>query len=709
MDNIIRQDKISIILPTYNGAKYLKRAIDSCLNQTYRNIELIIIDDCSTDDTPLIARSVSDPRVRYFRNETNQRLPKSLNIGFAKATGEYLTWTSDDNEFYPQALEVMLDRLKKDLSVDFVYADYLSKYLETGETSERRFAGKTLKDKNCVGACFLYKRQVYDFIGGFDPKYELVEDYEYWIRVSKKFRLKHIPEILYIYGEHRQSLTGSRIATIDLLAKVLKYRHGFIPLSQLMEQLEQFLSVSIDCRKSTAQLASLWRNTMRQMCNVSFFFGALFLFYSLYLFIVRMAGYTVKKILWPVRKSAVESKIKRLAPTLRLQKGKINILCPVSSMRLGGSQKVSLSIAQGLKGRDGLCFHLLTTKSKDQVWKEVFSATFENVILIDPVPDEKLYLNYYTSIIESLNIDILLISHSRSAYACVPELKRRFKNLKVVDILHLERVVPARNEMLWVTPYMDKRVCISDNLRKHMVAKYQISGMDSSFADRMATIYNGIDLDHFKRGEELKGRFKSKYRLAQDVKLVSFIARFSVEKNPLLFVDVARDIIKNTPAAGLKFVMAGDGYLFDQAKKQISSYGLGDHFILTGMLEDIQELLADTYLLLFVSENEGIPLTITEALAMDVPVISTVVGGIDEVLKNDFNGYLVSWEEDVKARFVFLTLKLLGDSSLYASLSRNARSGFLLEEFSQEHMCRRYSQIFHALKASDPVLEGRLK
>src|SRR3989338_3726440 len=115
--------KISIVLPTFNGSKYIRQAIEGCLNQTYRHIELIVVDDCSTDNTPEIIRSFADPRIKYIRNEKNQRLPRSLNIGFAAATGDYLTWTSDYNQYLPTALEEMLRFLESRPDVDFVYTD----------------------------------------------------------------------------------------------------------------------------------------------------------------------------------------------------------------------------------------------------------------------------------------------------------------------------------------------------------------------------------------------------------------------------------------------------------------------------------------------------------------------------------------------------------------------------------------------------------
>ena len=102
-------DLISIVLPIYNGEKYMKQSIDSVINQTYANWELLIVDDGSTDNTAAIAREYAekDNRIKYYKNPQNMRLPKTLNRGFSLATGDYLTWTSDDNYYYPTALEIM--------------------------------------------------------------------------------------------------------------------------------------------------------------------------------------------------------------------------------------------------------------------------------------------------------------------------------------------------------------------------------------------------------------------------------------------------------------------------------------------------------------------------------------------------------------------------------------------------------------------------
>ena len=108
---------ISIVLPVYNGERFLRESIDSVLAQTYTNWELLIVDDCSTDNTAAIVHEYvqKDSRVQYYKNEKNLRLPRNLNRGFSLARGDYLTWTSDDNVFWPTALEKMYNALRRDL------------------------------------------------------------------------------------------------------------------------------------------------------------------------------------------------------------------------------------------------------------------------------------------------------------------------------------------------------------------------------------------------------------------------------------------------------------------------------------------------------------------------------------------------------------------------------------------------------------------
>jgi glycosyltransferase involved in cell wall biosynthesis len=235
--------KVDIILPTYNGARYLKRSIDSCLTQTYKNVDLVIVDDGSTDETPEIIRSYKDERIKYIRHRKNAGLPNALNTGFANSHGDYLTWTSDDNQYLPTAIEEMVSFLTTNKDIDMVYSDYWTLNLETKEKSLTLMPDFfKISTENKFGPCFLYSRNVYETLGGYNPNYLLVEDYDYWIRICKRFKVAHYSKPLYIFGEHSGSLSSTKYYSVRLLENLLQYRNGFISITEFQNSLRPPMS-----------------------------------------------------------------------------------------------------------------------------------------------------------------------------------------------------------------------------------------------------------------------------------------------------------------------------------------------------------------------------------------------------------------------------------------------------------------------------------
>lgn len=220
---------VSIVLPTYNGSRYIEQSIRSCLDQTHRDIELIIVDDCSTDATPqIIARFIAeDPRVRTIRHDPNRRLPASLNSGFAASRGRYLTWTSDDNLYRPDAIAQMLSVLEQKPEVGLVYTPMT--YIDPdGRPIGPGCSGgppDTLAYRDPVGACFLYRREVYETIGNYAEDLFLVEDWDYWIRVAEKFRMHVLPKDLYLYRLHNESLSRQKQENHKLVSRKLLEHH----------------------------------------------------------------------------------------------------------------------------------------------------------------------------------------------------------------------------------------------------------------------------------------------------------------------------------------------------------------------------------------------------------------------------------------------------------------------------------------------------
>lgn len=231
---------VSIVLPTYNRADVLPNAIRSVLAQTYEELELIIVDDNSADDTPAVVQSFSDRRVRYVRNDPNLKLPRALNKGFALARGDCLTWTSDDNLYAEDAIARMVERLQRG-DCDLVYADYFlcSEQGPDGrplDAHHDRLPDRVQLDKgNHIGACFLYTREVYHTIGDYDPDLFLVEDYDYFIRVAQHFRLCHITDPLYYFRRDDNTLYLSRFAEVKAADVLVRYKNGLVDEYDLID------------------------------------------------------------------------------------------------------------------------------------------------------------------------------------------------------------------------------------------------------------------------------------------------------------------------------------------------------------------------------------------------------------------------------------------------------------------------------------------
>lgn len=205
--------KVSVILPVYNGEKYLVDAIESVIYQTYNNWELIIVNDCSTDNSINIAKyySTKDSRIKVYSNNKNLKLPRTLNVGFSYATGEYFTWISADNLFKPLALEYLVKSLEENEDAAMVYADFDAIDSEGNFIRKmNRLSPQYIVTQNICGACFLYTAKVAKRIGDYDNKLFLAEDYDYWLRIYKNAKIIHLEKNLYKYRLHSESLTETK-------------------------------------------------------------------------------------------------------------------------------------------------------------------------------------------------------------------------------------------------------------------------------------------------------------------------------------------------------------------------------------------------------------------------------------------------------------------------------------------------------------------
>jgi len=218
---------ISVLLPVYNGAEYLAAAIESILSQTYRNLELIIVDDGSEDNSAEIIRRFHDPRIRACQQE-NRGLAEALNRAILMAEGEFLARQDQDDLSLPQRLEKQTMFLEAHPQYGMVggWAE-----IWTGNTrSERihRHPGDNhylqfdlLFDNPFVHSSIMLRRSVFETVGLYstDKTRQPPEDYELWSRVARHFAVANIPEVLLVYREVVGSM--SRVGASPFLDRVI--------------------------------------------------------------------------------------------------------------------------------------------------------------------------------------------------------------------------------------------------------------------------------------------------------------------------------------------------------------------------------------------------------------------------------------------------------------------------------------------------------
>jgi glycosyltransferase involved in cell wall biosynthesis len=207
---------VSVILPVYNGGPYLEEAIQCILTQTYKNVELIIINDGSTDNSvQIIDKFSNDARIRVF-NQTNQGLAATLNRGIGLSKGAYIARQDQDDISDPA-------RLEKQVSFMETHPDYgmvgtwasimVNNTLTTRSHKHPSEPGiltlDLLFDNPFVHSSMMIRKTAFDEVGGYstDKSRQPPEDYELWSRIVRKYKVANIPEILVVYREVEKSMS----------------------------------------------------------------------------------------------------------------------------------------------------------------------------------------------------------------------------------------------------------------------------------------------------------------------------------------------------------------------------------------------------------------------------------------------------------------------------------------------------------------------
>jgi glycosyltransferase involved in cell wall biosynthesis len=222
---------ISVILPAYNGERYLREAVESILSQTFSDFELLIIDDGSSDRSAEIIRSYDDARIVLISNETNKGLPYSLNRGLARARGTYIARMDQDDISLPTRFEEQVRFMENHPEIGIVGAWMRSLgkpegYVMKGFTEDEDIRANLLFNTSLAHPTIVIRAKVFqDFALLYDPLLtQGAEDYDLWVRASKVTKLASIPKILVRYRIHGNNMSSTRATGNQLIARSIRLR-----------------------------------------------------------------------------------------------------------------------------------------------------------------------------------------------------------------------------------------------------------------------------------------------------------------------------------------------------------------------------------------------------------------------------------------------------------------------------------------------------
>jgi glycosyltransferase involved in cell wall biosynthesis len=207
---------VTVLMAVHDGERHLRESVESILRQTYSGLELLVVDDASTDSSRSIVESYGDPRVRVLVNERNLGLTASLNRGLEEARGRYVARQDADDVSEPSRLERQVELLERRPDLALVASHY-RRIDDEGRHGGDRFVPTSPLDirwrllflNAFAHSSVTFRLDEVRALGGFDERFRYAQDYELWSRLARSHQLTAVPEILVSYRRSSESLTAT--------------------------------------------------------------------------------------------------------------------------------------------------------------------------------------------------------------------------------------------------------------------------------------------------------------------------------------------------------------------------------------------------------------------------------------------------------------------------------------------------------------------
>jgi glycosyltransferase involved in cell wall biosynthesis len=684
--------KVSIIIPVYNGANYMREAINSALAQTYPNIEVIVVNDGSRDGgaTERIALSYGN-RIRYFHKE-NGGVATALNMGIENMQGEYFSWLSHDDMYTPDKIEKQVNAILAHGEPAIAYCDFCTisssgKFIENFKVSP-----KSKHSMRCLlaigtetalhGCALLIPRIFFDRYGYFNPSLKITQDYDMWFRLSKYEKFVYVGETLVLSRQHEEQDSKTKPIQCTIEADC---QH-----SRLISELSAD-EVDIYCNKSVDYLINafnLYKNAgyektafrlLKHICRLAIALSEE----------EKAISIVNEMILMSVdRKIATQIWKKQLLPIIFSQKEKPRILVYSNVWFRGGIERVLSIILNKLKNKYSW---VLVSTDREMEGGFYLDDKITHIKISDVSPEK--IASRIAALSVLLDVDLFIGNPNiMFDFLKVYELLHNL-NIKSIACNHGHYFLPYHYR--WLNPIIEQRL----EAYKHANV---VTWLTSFGANIFAQFGENVALMPNPNTFELSKTITISSKIK---KVLLCVGRFyDAVKRLDRVLEVFNRVLVHHPDAEL--VLVG-GYDLDMHIPADSKESIRDmmqrlsipdkNVRFVGECDNVEKYYENASLLIMTSDSEGFSIVLNEAGAFGLPCVLFEIPGLEDIILNGENGFIVP-QDDLDGMASKVSL-LLTDQELRCKMGNRARE--LVERFSQQRICARWENLIDTVLATN--------
>lgn len=634
------QPRVSVVMPVYNAARFLEEAVRSILGQTFSDLELIIIDDGSTDDSLSILKAITDERICVFCNDCNLGVSASLNRGISVARGEYIARMDADDISFPCRIEKQVKFLDAHLEVSVVGVKCCLVDVEGKEVGLWRNDSETVSASeirgmlpicNCIAhpGIMMRRKVATAFLYRTEQDYE---DYDLWLRLSAAgHRLEKLDEVLLKYRVHPSSVT----AKTNSLRQ--RFNNAQTKYLFLLDHVRKRLPINgFVCRVATETAREFVAQGVGKISDAA---------HSLARRLLRQTG-------------------RCLGAALQVQNASgLYFFFPY--YHVGGAERVHADILAAVTDCQPWVF--FTNRSKNDAFLGLFTGKgrlFNLAFLLENVLSKHIAAGVLIRLINRHPGVTVFGVNSSFFYDLIPFLSPA---VRCIDLIHAFGG-GVEDVSIPLVGRLDGRVAISQKTVHDLRRQYQDYCLPEKLLDRVTVITNAVDVPDLVRSKGMEDKLR-----------VIFVGRDAVEKRVRLAATIAQRCDQSNVAASFRFIgdfsqdLRNESHACCEFSGEIASY------------QELVPIYEAADILIVTSDREGVPMVMMEAMAHGVVPICTNVGGISWHISHGVNGFLVAGnleDDTIVSAFVEHISMLTNDRNKLRIVSGAAR------EYSAEHFSR---------------------